>query len=1234
MPIKKVFLSSTARDLKEYREAAYRAIEGLDDCHCVRMEDFGARDDSSEDFCRSKVEECDLFVGIIGHLYGSCPDGCEKSYTELEYDAAVGAEIPRLIFVANDAVSLPPSLRESDEIYEKHQDFRKRVDTERIRDSFESPQDLSGKIRQAIHNWEREQNNRSVQKRAARVPFQAPPLPEHFIPRPEKSEEVKRRLLTNISDRPGVLVVSALHGLGGIGKTVLASSLAHDDGVRDHFPDGILWATLGQEPDLLSLLSGWIQALGDYEFHPTTPEAASMHLSTLLHDKTALLVVDDAWNSAHVQPFREGGPHCSLLITTRDSLIAEAVGVRVYDLDVMTEGQSLALLSKRLGRELVETERQEALDLAKEVGYLPLALNLIAAQIEDGVSWAELLEELRAEIARLEALEKPGVEELDEATRRNLSLRASFRLSIQSLPEKKRVAFAWLGVLPEDVLLSPNMATTLWDVDLRSARDTLRYLRNKALLQPGPKIGDVQTYRLHDLLHYFARNLMVAPIEPSEEDGLPGLGFELRNAHASLLKRYREKTINGQWHTLPDDGYIHNYIFWNMRKAAWFEDIDKLLLEETVEGKNAWYMICEKIRGISNFLDDVSHAWNLAEARAENEIAKNNLALILGCEIRYSLITASINSILNNIPPDLMIALVENNLWTPEQVFGYARQMPNPARRAETLLNIAAYLQKPIKDTAIDLGMVAIQDIRDPIFDFRREQSLILAKLAIHLPETMKEQILERALNSIFISEYDWGYACEIAELILSLSKSQKERILKSEMEDVSYRTVAAIILSSHSDEQLIDEALMTIKQTVGYYGVILLVSIAPYIPEPNLDKALNIAIGFSDESYQADALAGLAPYLSESQLRRILKYINKFEYDGSKDVALASLSLRLGELGYSNEALIELVSINNSYLKAKTMAKLASYMPTSEREVLLKFALEITRAIQEKDIEHQLYYFGVTPTLEMDIKDGSNQEISFAEVLNINDEDLLSEELHRLAPNLSISQVRQALKTTLKIEDVDCWDMAMNGLASRLAELGYPEEALATMRERDEFYSPVVALDVLTPYLSQTSLEDVLSEAYKIVDEEDHDCFDWTSAMAEVAERWAELGYLDKALQVAQEIRNDYWKSRAMIWLAPYLEEPTRIEVLVESLEIAQKISITWYRTSMLRELATQLAGLPLERLHSIWRENLHIMANRTRSELIEDLSALTPVILALGGEEALLETARAIQDVGRWWP
>lgn len=58
MPIKTVFLSSTAKDLAKYRDAVYQAIEGLDGYHCVRMEDFGARDWQADDFCQRQAARC------------------------------------------------------------------------------------------------------------------------------------------------------------------------------------------------------------------------------------------------------------------------------------------------------------------------------------------------------------------------------------------------------------------------------------------------------------------------------------------------------------------------------------------------------------------------------------------------------------------------------------------------------------------------------------------------------------------------------------------------------------------------------------------------------------------------------------------------------------------------------------------------------------------------------------------------------------------------------------------------------------------------------------------------------------------------------------------------------------------------------------------------------------------------------------------------------------------------
>src|SRR5580700_2836524 len=98
--VRTVFLSSVAQGLEEYREAVYRAIERLDGYHCVRMEDFGAREIESAKFCAQRAAECDVFVGLVGQRYGSSPPDDPRSFTEIEFDAAKARGIPCLIFAA------------------------------------------------------------------------------------------------------------------------------------------------------------------------------------------------------------------------------------------------------------------------------------------------------------------------------------------------------------------------------------------------------------------------------------------------------------------------------------------------------------------------------------------------------------------------------------------------------------------------------------------------------------------------------------------------------------------------------------------------------------------------------------------------------------------------------------------------------------------------------------------------------------------------------------------------------------------------------------------------------------------------------------------------------------------------------------------------------------------------------------------------------------------------------
>jgi hypothetical protein len=153
---KSAFLSSTARDLWAYRDAVYDAIQHLDGWKCIRMEDFGARDRSPDGYCREQVAASDVFVGVIGQMYGSSPPEGNYSFTEGEYDAAKKAGVPRLIFVTPDDIPLPASLRESDENHSKQQAFRKLVHAERIPDEFQSAEKLALAVVTALRNWETE----------------------------------------------------------------------------------------------------------------------------------------------------------------------------------------------------------------------------------------------------------------------------------------------------------------------------------------------------------------------------------------------------------------------------------------------------------------------------------------------------------------------------------------------------------------------------------------------------------------------------------------------------------------------------------------------------------------------------------------------------------------------------------------------------------------------------------------------------------------------------------------------------------------------------------------------------------------------------------------------------------------------------------------------------------------------------------------------------------------------
>ena len=121
-------------------------------------------------------------------------------------------------------------------------------------------------------------------------------------------------------DKKPLAITTALRGADGYGKTTLAIALCHDERVQEAYDDGILWVTLGEAPgDLTEKIKNLIELLTGERPGFTDKDAAAAHLSELLANRDILIVIDDAWDSSHIQPFMRGGPLCSRLITTRNS---------------------------------------------------------------------------------------------------------------------------------------------------------------------------------------------------------------------------------------------------------------------------------------------------------------------------------------------------------------------------------------------------------------------------------------------------------------------------------------------------------------------------------------------------------------------------------------------------------------------------------------------------------------------------------------------------------------------------------------------------------------------------------------------------------------------------------------------------------------------------------------------------------------------------------------------------
>ncbi|MEI8305701.1 MAG: NB-ARC domain-containing protein [Chloroflexales bacterium] len=323
----------------------------------------------------------------------------------------------------------------------------------------------------------------------APAPGSAPPLPALFIGREDDVRDLKTRLgITDTVDATAsIKVLTAVRGWPGVGKTTLAAALAHDPEIRAQFPDGVLWASLGQNPSLFGELAAWGRALGVPQLEARTIEEASAQLTALLRNKHMLLIVDDVWQQEHAVPFRVGGSGCSLLITTRLPEVARAIAPSardVYVLGVLTVEKALELL-RELAPKVVAENPEVSHELVQDLEGLPLALQvagrLLEAEAELGFGITDLLHDIR-EGARLIEAQAPA-DRAEIANETTPTVAALLKKSTDRLNAHDLDCFAYLGAFaPKPATFDADAMKAVWEED--DPKPTIRSLTNHGLLEP------------------------------------------------------------------------------------------------------------------------------------------------------------------------------------------------------------------------------------------------------------------------------------------------------------------------------------------------------------------------------------------------------------------------------------------------------------------------------------------------------------------------------------------------------------------------------------------------------------------------------------------------------------------------------------------------------------------------------------------------------------------------------
>jgi hypothetical protein len=665
------------------------------------------------------------------------------------------------------------------------------------------------------------------------------PPPPNYVPRPDLIDEICSALLgdEDISSVPGIKRMTTLHGMGGIGKSVLARSLCDIPAVQAAFPGGILLAKLGKEPNLTANLREWINALGGTigENAPTI-DSLKVKLAELLENRTCLLIVDNVWEKNHIETFRVGGNRCHLLLTTRHAEIARSVGAEVISILPMGDKEAKDLLKKWAGENIVIADERILMTIVTRLGRLPLAIKLAGAQLQrkSPEKWLEQFN-----------VRKLGERHAD-ADDVHSSLERCFNLSLDELGETERMLYAALAIFKEDTPIYGVAVAHLWSALAEYYEDDteelLEDLASRALLEvPADQFPQMTT--LHSLLRDF-------------------VGAELndpRTIHEALLDSYRETQAGDGWHTAPDDGYLYNNLVYHLCAVGDHSEVEKLFQSSD------WMLKQLEINQYryDRVIEDIELIWTrLLHKSALKQLDHGEFELFASC-FRFALIRTSINSIAETLSPTVINAGIEHGIWTIDAAISIVQRTSDPSRRLEICIALLVERDDLSSGQQLILHRIFFETIQ--LFPDYSTVVNALQKIGTRLHSEYVDQALLIVKDIVFLSNRMEG----LAALLPLLSYDRQVQLLQESIEEIAQQTDeldkgrALAAIAPHLTADFIPTAIELIKKLRGHYErSSTIVALVKKADRNQIHHLYQAARTISDGKERARAISGLADYL------------------------------------------------------------------------------------------------------------------------------------------------------------------------------------------------------------------------------------------------------------------------------------------------------------------------------------------------------------------------------------